>query len=92
MVKRGAPPRFKLSREVWAGAGLEGVVYLPRQQVTIAGTAQSFVPSPWTWFIAVTIQITDNGSFVINNNTALTPVPIPAGLKMRTGGRLWLTQ
>jgi hypothetical protein len=70
----------------------EGVVYLPSQQVTITGTAQSFAPSPWTSFIADTIQITGNGSFVINNNTALTPVPIPNGLKMRTGGRLWLTQ
>ena len=70
----------------------EGVVYMPGQQVTITGTAQSFAPSPWTSFIADTIQITGNGSFVINNNTSLTPVPIPTGLKMRTGGRLWLTQ
>jgi hypothetical protein len=70
----------------------EGVVYLPGQQVTITGTATAFAPSPWTSFIADTIQITGNGSFVINNNTSLTSVPIPAGLQMRTGGRLWLTQ
>ena len=70
----------------------EGVVYMPGQQVTVTGTAQTFAPSPWTSFIADTIQITGNGSFVINNNTSLTAVPIPAGLQMRTGGRLWLTQ
>jgi hypothetical protein len=70
----------------------EGVVYLPQQQVTITGTATTFAPSPWTSFIADTIQISGNGSFVINNNTSLTSVPIPAGLQMRTGGRLWLTQ
>lgn len=70
----------------------EGVVYLPKQQVTITGTATAFAPSPWTSFIADTIQISGNGSFVINNNTNLTSVPIPAGLQMRTGGRLWLTQ
>ena len=70
----------------------EGVVYLPQQQVTITGTAEAFAPSPWTSFIADTIQITGNGSFVINNNTNLTSVPIPTGLQMRSGGRLWLTQ
>ena len=70
----------------------EGVVYLPKQLVTITGTAEAFAPSPWTSFVADTFQITGNGSIVINNNTSLTPVPIPTGLKMRTGGRLWLTQ
>lgn len=70
----------------------EGVVYLPSQQLTISGTAETFAPSPWTSFIADTVQITGNGSFVINNNTGLTSVPIPTGLQMRTGGRLWLTQ
>jgi hypothetical protein len=70
----------------------EGVVYLPKQLVTITGTAEAFAPSPWTSFIADTFQITGNGSIVIHNDTSLTSVPIPAGLKMRTGGRLWLMQ
>jgi len=70
----------------------EGVVYMPGQQVTITGTAEAFAPSPWTSFIADTVQISGNGSFVINNDTTKTAVPIPVGLKMRSGGRLWLTQ
>jgi Flp pilus assembly protein TadG len=70
----------------------EGVVYLPKQQVTITGNAESFAPSPWTSFVADTLVIAGNGKLVINNNTSLTNVPIPAGLKMRTGGRLWLMQ
>jgi Flp pilus assembly protein TadG len=70
----------------------EGIVYLPGQQVNVSGTAEAFAPSPWTSFIADTFKITGNGSFVINNNTGLTSVPIPTGLQMRTGGRLWLTQ
>ena len=70
----------------------EGVVYLPKQLVTVTGTAEAFAPSPWTSFIADTFQVTGNGSIVIHNDTSLTSVPIPAGLKMRTGGRLWLTQ
>jgi hypothetical protein len=70
----------------------EGVVYLPKQLVTITGTAVAFAPSPWTAFIADTFQITGNGSIVIHNDTSLTSVPIPDGLKMRTGGRLWLMQ
>jgi len=70
----------------------EGVVYLPKQLVTVTGTAEAFAPSPWTAFIADTFQITGNGSIVIHNDISLTPVPIPTGLKMRTGGRLWLTQ
>jgi hypothetical protein len=70
----------------------EGVVYLPKQLVTVTGTAEAFAPSPWTGFIADTFQITGNGSIVIHNDTSLTSVPIPAGLRMRTGGRLWLTQ
>ena len=70
----------------------EGVVYLPKQLVTITGTAEVFAPSPWTSFVADTLQIAGNGSIVINNNTSLTSVPIPIGLQMRTGGRLWLTQ
>jgi Flp pilus assembly protein TadG len=70
----------------------EGVVYLPKQLVTVTGTAEVFAPSPWTAFIADTFQITGNGSIVIHNDTSLTSVPIPAGLKNRTGGRLWLMQ
>ncbi len=70
----------------------EGVVYLTKQLVTITGTAEAFAPSPWTGFIADTFQVTGNGSIVIHNDISLTNVPIPAGLKMRTGGRLWLMQ
>ena len=70
----------------------EGVVYLPKQQVQITGTATAFAPSPWTSFVADTIKIAGNGQFVIQNNTAMTSVPIPVGLEMRSGGRMWLTQ
>jgi Flp pilus assembly protein TadG len=70
----------------------EGVVYLPTQLVKITGSAEVFAPSPWTSFVADTLQIVGNGSIVINNDTSLTSVPIPIGLQMRTGGRLWLTR
>jgi Flp pilus assembly protein TadG len=70
----------------------EGVIYLPKQQVSIVGTATAFAPSPWTSFITDTIKISGNGQFVINNDTSLTKVPIPVGLQMRSGGRMWLTQ
>ncbi len=68
----------------------EGVVYLPTHLVKITGSAEVFAPSPWTSFVADTLQIAGNGSIVINNNTSLTSVPIPIGLQMRTGRRLWL--
>ena len=68
------------------------MVYLPSQAVKITGSAEVFAPSPWTSFVADTLQISGNGSLVINNDTSLTTVPIPVGLQMRTGGRLWLTQ
>jgi hypothetical protein len=70
----------------------EGVIYLPGQLAKIVGTATAFAPSPWTSFIADTIQISGNGQFVINNDTSLTKVPIPVGLQMRSGGRLWMAQ
>jgi Flp pilus assembly protein TadG len=70
----------------------EGVVYMPKQLVTITGTAQAFAPSPWTSFIGDTFHLSGNGSIVVNNNTSLASVPIPVGLQMRTGGRLWLMQ
>jgi Flp pilus assembly protein TadG len=41
---------------------------------------------------ATTLSISASPALVINNDTSLTSVPIPVGLQMRTGGRLWLTQ
>lgn len=41
---------------------------------------------------ATTLSISASPAPVINNDTSLTSVPIPVGLQMRTGGRLWLTQ
>jgi Flp pilus assembly protein TadG len=70
---------------------LEGVIYLPHQLLKITGTAQAFSPSPWTSFVADTVQISGNGQLLINNDTSLASVPIPVGLQMRSGGQLWLT-
>jgi Flp pilus assembly protein TadG len=70
----------------------EGVIYLPRQQVTVSGTAGAVAPSPYTSFIADTLSFVGNGELVINNNTNMTSVPIPTALMVQTNGRLALTQ
>jgi hypothetical protein len=69
----------------------EGVVYLPKQQVTITGSAEAIAPSPYTSYIADTLNFTGNGQLVINNN-ATTSVPIPTALDVQTGGKVVLAQ
>jgi Flp pilus assembly protein TadG len=68
----------------------EGVVYLPRQQVTISGTAEAISTSPYTSFIADTLSFVGNGELVINNDTSKTSVAIPTALKVQTNGKLAL--
>ncbi len=70
----------------------EGIVYLPKQQVTVTGTAVAFAASPYTSYIADTLNFVGNGQLVINNDTTMTGVPIPAALKVQTGGQIALAQ
>lgn len=70
----------------------EGIVYLPKQEVTVSGTASAFAPSPYTSYIGDTLRFVGNGDLVINNDTSLTALPLPTSLMVQTGGRPILTQ
>lgn len=70
---------------------VEGVVYLPKQLVTITGSAEMDAPSPYTSFIADTIELNGNGSLVINNDPSKTTVPIPKELEVSLAGQPRLT-
>jgi Flp pilus assembly protein TadG len=70
----------------------EGIVYLPKQEVTVSGNASAIAPSPYTSYIGDTLRFVGNGDLVINNDTSLTALPLPASLYVQTGGRPILTQ
>src|SRR5436305_6056481 len=70
----------------------EGIVYLPKQEVTVSGNASAFAPSPYTSYIGDTLRFVGNGDLVINNDTSLTALPLPASLYVQTGGRAILAQ
>ncbi len=70
----------------------EGIIYLPEQQVTVAGTAEAFAPSPYTSYIGDTLRFVGNGQLIINNDTSLTQLPIPSALFVQTGGQVALRQ
>lgn len=70
---------------------IEGVVYLPKQLVSITGSAEVGAPSPYTSFIADAIDITGNGSLVINNDPTKTTLPIPKELEVDLAGQPILT-
>ena len=70
----------------------EGIVYLPKQEITVSGTASAFAPSPYTSYIGDTLRFVGNGDLVINNDTSLTALPLPTSLMVQTGGRPILTQ
>ena len=70
----------------------EGIVYLPKQEVTVSGTASAVAPSPYTSYIGDTLRFVGNGDLVINNDTSLTALPLPTSLYVQTGGRPILTQ
>jgi hypothetical protein len=70
----------------------EGIVYLPRQRVTVTGSATAFAPSPYTSYIGDTLRFVGNGELIINNDTTVTRLPIPTALMVQTGGRLALTK
>jgi Flp pilus assembly protein TadG len=70
----------------------EGIVYLPKQEVTVSGTASAFAPSPYTSYIGDVLRFVGNGDLVINNDTSLTALPLPTSLYVQTGGRPILTQ
>jgi hypothetical protein len=65
----------------------EGVIYLPKQLVTLTGGSQSFTPSPYTAYIMDTMSINGNGTLVINSDPTKTTVPIPAQLLPAIDGR-----
>ncbi len=70
----------------------EGIVYLPKQEVTVSGNASAFAPSPYTSYIGDTLRFVGNGDLVINNDTSMTALPLPKSLMVQTGGRPILTQ
>jgi len=70
----------------------EGIVYLPKQEVTVSGNASVFAPSPYTSYIGDTLRFVGNGDLVINNDTSLTSLPLPKAVMVQTGGRAILTQ
>ena len=70
---------------------LEGIVYLPQQQVSVTGNGEVLSPSPYTSYIADTLSFTGNGQLVINNDTSKTAVPVPTALMVQTGGTLALS-
>src|SRR5262249_45433212 len=64
-----------------AGSGemyFEGVIYFGKQQLTLTGSAQMATPSPYTAFIADTIEISGSGTLTINNDLTKTSVKIPS--------------
>jgi hypothetical protein len=65
----------------------EGIVYLPKQEVTVSGQASVVAPSPYTSYIGDTLRFVGNGDLVINNDTSMTPLPVPTALMVQTGGR-----
>lgn len=70
----------------------EGIVYLPKQEVTVSGNASAIAPSPYTSYIGDTLRFVGNGDLVINNDTSRTALPLPTSLYVQTGGRPILTQ
>ena len=70
----------------------EGIVYLPKQKVTVSGSASVFAPSPYTSYIGDTLRFVGNGDLVINNDPTLTPLPLPVAMKVQTGLRARLTK
>jgi hypothetical protein len=70
----------------------EGIVYLPKQQVTVSGGATVFAPSPYTSYIGDTLRFVGNGELVINNDTTMTGLPIPTALMVQTNGTLALRE
>ena len=64
----------------------EGVVYLPQQQVTISGGADTIAPSPYTSYIVDTLILNGQGTITINNDLTMTSVPIPSALQVTLGG------
>lgn len=70
----------------------EGIVYLPGQAVSVTGNGQVYAPSPYTSYIADTLNFVGNAELIINNNTNLTSVPIPTALYVQTNGKLAMTQ
>ena len=64
----------------------EGVVYLPKQAVTITGNAEVEATAPYSAFIADTITINGNGQLALNSDCNATPVPIPPQLAVTWNG------
>jgi len=70
----------------------EGIVYLPKQEVTVSGNASVVAPSPYTSYIGDTLRFVGNGDLVINNDTTLTQLPLPKAMKVQTGLQARLTR
>jgi Flp pilus assembly protein TadG len=70
----------------------EGIVYLPKQEVTVSGNGSVVAPSPYTSYIGDTLRFVGNGDLVINNDTSMTALPLPTSLYVQTNGRPIVTQ
>lgn len=65
---------------------LEGVVYLPGQDLKMSGQTAAFIPAPFTSFIANSFEFTGQSNFTILSDGSKTTVPIPAALLTRSPG------
>jgi Flp pilus assembly protein TadG len=70
----------------------EGVVYFPKQLLTITGNSEVQATAPYSAFIADTITINGNGQLVLNSDPNATPVPIPSALQVTWNGQPRLVQ
>jgi len=70
----------------------EGVIYFPKQQLTLTGGAEAQTPSPYTGYVADTIRINGNGRLVINSDPSQTTVPVPGALQVTWNGQPRLVQ
>lgn len=71
---------------------IEGVVYLPKQDVKMSGQSAGVFPSPFTSIIANTLELTGQATLTLNSNPSATTVPIPSALVSQSPGPPRLTQ
>ena len=70
----------------------EGVIYLPKQLLTLTGNSLASTPSPYTSFVMDTISINGNGTLEINSDSTRTTVPIPSQLLVGLNGQARLVR
>lgn len=83
------PSGLAAAASMISGSGelyFEGVIYLPKQLLSITGNGTALGAAPFTSYIADTLKFSGNGSLTINMDIAHTTVAIPAAILAGTGG------